>query len=162
MGASQWLSGKESTCHCRSHRRCGFDRWVGKIPCRRKWQPTPVFLSGEFRGQRSLVNYSPWGLKELDTTEWLTVSFLSSKQYALSLAACLSSTLFIRCKIRESLWESDNLHKITHSRIILYSLLSSWSTIALGWPKRSLGFSHEMLWKSQRELFGQPNSFRRI
>ena len=39
---------------------------------RRKWQPTPVFLSGESHGQRSLVGYSPWGCKELDTTERLT------------------------------------------------------------------------------------------
>ena len=37
---------------------------------RRKWQPTPVFLSGKSHGQRSLVDYSPWGHKELDTTEY--------------------------------------------------------------------------------------------
>ena len=40
-----------------------------KIPLRRKWQPTPVFLPGEFHGQRNLVGYSPWGRKESDTTE---------------------------------------------------------------------------------------------
>ena len=40
--------------------RPGFDSWVGKIPYRRKWQPTPVFLPGESHGQRSLVGYSPW------------------------------------------------------------------------------------------------------
>jgi len=39
------------------------------FPWRRKWQPSPVFLLGEFHGQRSLVGYSPWGRKELDTTE---------------------------------------------------------------------------------------------
>ena len=49
-----------------------FDPWVRKIPWRRKWQPTPVFLPGEFHGQRSLVDYSPRGHKELDTTERLT------------------------------------------------------------------------------------------
>ena len=42
---------------------------VGKIPWSRKWQPTPVFLPGEFHGQSSLVGYNPWGLKELDTTD---------------------------------------------------------------------------------------------
>ena len=42
--------------------------WVGKIPWRRKWQPTPVLLSGESHGGRSLVGYSPWGHKELDMT----------------------------------------------------------------------------------------------
>ena len=59
-------SGKEPTCQCR---RCRFSPWVGKIPWRRKWQPTPMFLPGEFHGQRSLVGYSPWGHKESDTTE---------------------------------------------------------------------------------------------
>ena len=43
--------------------------WVGKIPWRRKGQPTAVFLPGEFHEQRSLVGYSPWGCKGLDTTE---------------------------------------------------------------------------------------------
>ena len=41
-----------------------------KIPWRRKWQPTPAFLPGEFYGQKSLVGYSPWGLKESDMTEY--------------------------------------------------------------------------------------------
>ena len=46
-----------------------FDPCVMKIPWRRKWQPTPVFLPGEFHGQRSLVGYSPWGQKESGMTE---------------------------------------------------------------------------------------------
>ena len=47
----------------------GFDPWVGKIPWRRKWQPTPVFLPGKSHGQRNLTGYSPWGHKESDMTE---------------------------------------------------------------------------------------------
>ena len=47
----------------------GFDPGVEKIPWRKKWQPTPVFLPEEFHGQRSLVGYSPWDHKELDTTK---------------------------------------------------------------------------------------------
>ena len=54
---------------CRRHRRWGFDPWVWKIPWRRKWQSTPVFLPGKSRGQRSLVGYSPRGRKGADTTE---------------------------------------------------------------------------------------------
>ena len=46
--------------------------WVEKIPWRRKWLPTPVFLYGESHGQRSLVGYSPWGRRESDRTERLT------------------------------------------------------------------------------------------
>ena len=45
------------------------DPWVRKIPCRRKWQPTPIFLPGEFHGQGSWVGYSSWSHKELDMTE---------------------------------------------------------------------------------------------
>ena len=53
--------------------RYRFNPWVGKFPWRRNWQPTPVFLLGEFHEQRSLVGYSPWGhksqtrLKQLST-----------------------------------------------------------------------------------------------
>ena len=46
-------------------RKLRFDPWVRKIPCRRKWQPAPVFLPGEPHGQRSLVGYSPWGSQRL-------------------------------------------------------------------------------------------------
>ena len=47
----------------------GFNPWVRKIPWRRAWQPTLVFLPGESQGKRSLTDYSPWGCKESDTTE---------------------------------------------------------------------------------------------
>ena len=59
-------SGKEPSCQ---HKRRGFDPWVGKIPCKRAWQSTPVFLPGESHGQRSLAGYSPKGPKELDMSE---------------------------------------------------------------------------------------------
>ena len=49
------------------------DPWVRKIPWRRKWQPTPVILCGEFHEQRSLAGYNPWGHKELDPTERLAI-----------------------------------------------------------------------------------------
>jgi len=47
----------------------GFYPWVGKIPWRRKWQPTPVFLPGNSQGQRNLVDYCPWGCKDLATEQ---------------------------------------------------------------------------------------------
>ena len=74
-GLPKWLSGKESTCQCRRH---GFDPWVRKIPWSRKWQPTPVFLPGEFHEQRNLVGYSPWGRTEMDTTVRLSTLTLST------------------------------------------------------------------------------------
>ena len=51
-----WLSGEESTWQCRSLR---FDPWVTKMPWRRKWELTPVFLPGKSHGQWSLAGYSP-------------------------------------------------------------------------------------------------------
>ena len=68
--------------------RLGFDLWVRKIPWRREWQPTPVFLPGEFHGQRSLVGYSSWSHKESDMTEWLTQT---TKSYDLRRHTILSS-----------------------------------------------------------------------
>ena len=61
---------KESTCKCGRRRSHRFDPWVGKIPWRRKWQPTPIFLPGKSHGQWSLAGCSPGGLKESDMTEY--------------------------------------------------------------------------------------------
>ena len=64
-----WHSGKESACQCQRHKWCSFNLWVGKMPWRKEWQPTPVFLLGKSHGQRSLAGYSPWGHKELVMTD---------------------------------------------------------------------------------------------
>ena len=69
MGFSGGSSGKESTWQCRRHKRCGFNSWVGKIPWSRERLPTPVFWSGEFHGL-----YSPWGRKESDTSDYLSLT----------------------------------------------------------------------------------------
>ena len=66
---------------CLPRRRPGFDPWVGKIPWRRAWPPTPVFLPGNPYGQRSLTGYSPQGLKELNTTQRLSTAPYSTGNY---------------------------------------------------------------------------------
>ena len=71
--------------------RLGFNPWLGKILWRREWQPTPVFLSGEFHGQRSLASYSPWGFKESDTAERLIHTF--------SRGMCLATTYLSTCTV---------------------------------------------------------------
>ena len=68
-GPLWYLRGKEFACNAGDR----FNTWV-KIPWIREWLLTPVFLPEEFHGQRSLVGYSPWGCKESDTTEQLTLS----------------------------------------------------------------------------------------
>ena len=76
---------------CPQGRRPGFHPWVRKIPWRREWQPTPVFLPGESHVQRSLAGYSPW-VAESDTVEWLTL-------YSISLlTAHLTTALYVLWK----------------------------------------------------------------
>ena len=62
----RWHRGKDLACQCR---RWGLDPTVWKIPWRRKWQPTPVLLTGKISWTNSLVGYSPWGHKKSDTIE---------------------------------------------------------------------------------------------
>ena len=65
---SKIILNNSGACQCR---RLRFNPWIGKIPGRRKWQPTPVFLPGESHGWRSLAGYSLGGHRESDRTEWL-------------------------------------------------------------------------------------------
>ena len=67
-----WLRQQRASLQCR---RPGFDPWIRKIPWRRKWQPTPIFLPGESPGQRKLAGYSPWDHTDLGRTERLTLWF---------------------------------------------------------------------------------------
>ena len=94
-GLPWWLSGKESACQCRRHE---FNPWVGKIPWRKNWQPTPVFLPGKSHGQRSLVGYSPWGCKRVGhdlAIKWQQIFLSSSAQRNLVFKFCLHQTLYI-------------------------------------------------------------------
>ena len=95
-GLPRQHSGREFACQCRWHKRGGFNPWVRKIPWRRKWQPTPVFLPGESHGQMSLEGYCPWGCKESDITEQRTPMLVvfhasfSSFQYPVTWSSPLS------------------------------------------------------------------------
>ena len=71
-------SSSESKVSACSAGDLGFDSWVGKIPWRRAWQPTPVFLPGKSHGHRSLMDYSPWGHKGSFTTEQLSMHACTS------------------------------------------------------------------------------------
>ena len=80
-----------------------FSPWVGKIPWRSEWQPTPVFLPGNIHGQRSLGGYSPWDRKESDTTERLTHTYtrfillLSLSHLNMVALILVLSSYFINC-----------------------------------------------------------------
>ena len=76
MGFPGSSDGKEPACNAGD---LGSIPWVEKIPWRREWLPMPLFLPEESHGQMSLAGYSPWGPKELDTTEQLTLYLLGSE-----------------------------------------------------------------------------------
>ena len=89
--------------------------WVGKIPWRSKWQHTPVFLPGESHGQRSLEGYSPWGLKESDTTERLITQHI----------IYISSILYF--SLRTNVWNCNFHYKLMLCRRILQKLVKLWN-----------------------------------
>ena len=87
LGLPWWLRPSRIRLQCRGP---GFDPWVGKIPWRREWQPTAVFWPGEFHAL-----YSPWGLKESDTTEQLSFSLPCKKPLQRIMAQHSSQLHFI-------------------------------------------------------------------
>ena len=74
---------------CLQCRRHGFHPWVGKIPCRRKWQPTPVFWPGKSHGRRSLGGYGLWSHKESETKQQQGPSGITY----MTLSSCCPSSL---------------------------------------------------------------------
>ena len=119
---------------------CETHLWVGKIPWRREWQPTPVFLPGEFHGKRSLVGYSPWSHKESDTTELLTLSrylFLVKLFFCHHLPCC--------CSVAQScLTLCDPMDCSTPEFLVLYSLLGFAQT-HVHWVNNAIQPSHPLL-----------------
>ena len=97
-----------------------FNPWVGKIPWRRKWQPTPIILPGESHGRRSLLGNSPQGRKESDTTERLHFHFsiLYTKD---SLFSTFSPALVISCFFNNS--HFNRYEMIPHCSLICISLM---------------------------------------
>ena len=103
-------SGIEPICQCKTYKRHGFDPWVGKIPWRRTWQSTPVFLLGEFHRQRSLAGY------------WVTKYQTWLKQ--LSMHVSRQTVLYMQETWVWSLDWEDPLEKVrvTHSSILAWGI----------------------------------------
>ena len=93
-GLPRWLSHKEPTCQCR---RCVFHPWVRKIPWRREWQPTPVFLPGKPHGQRSLAGYRPSGGK------WVQHDLATKQQPRAVELCCLKLLLWLSVNLLDFL-----------------------------------------------------------
>ena len=129
----------------------------------RKWQLTPVFLPGKFHGQRSLEGYSPWGHRESNTTEWLSLSSFSLFLFngLMNKAAMMAQwTLYgldnehLLSKANltmttASSWYSSNsdlpgLDLWVHARCHVQLFKTSW-TVACQAPL-SMGFSRQEYW----------------
>ena len=80
---------------------------VRKIPWRRKWQPTPVLLPGEFHEQRSLAGYSPWDHKKSDMTVRLTFTFTEVKEQGERVIGYMWAVLRLETQEEENVWEKD-------------------------------------------------------
>ena len=94
-GIPWFLSGKESACNAGDQ---GPIPGLGKIPWRRKWHPTPVFLPGKSYGWRSLAGYSPWGHKESDMTERLRLPLGLSYQLSFPCGLSFPSLILIEAE----------------------------------------------------------------
>ena len=140
--------------HLPKCRKPGFSLWVGKIPWRRKWQPTPVFLPGKSHGRKSLVSYSPRGRKKLDTTEQLSFFLFISSVQLLSLVRLFATPWTAECQASLSLTNSQSLLKLTSIRLVMLSnhlilccplllasvfpsirVFSNESVLCIRWPK---------------------------
>ena len=132
-------SGKEPAHRCRRHNRCGFNPWDWKkIPWRRKWQPSPVFLPGESHGQRSPAGYSSWNHRELDMTEldWharihVWFSPLSSASWNSSLLARSPELSFWLCPCKLKNWSCRH-RLVTQCRVVRYDGKTA-GTLSVGW-----------------------------
>ena len=111
------LCGEESTCQFRRH-KIQVQSLIGKIPQRRKWQPTPVFLPGKSHGWSRLAGYSLWGCKESDTSKQLSMHTQEdtpeSLLYFLTRGTCKEEVMWAHsekasiCKSREDLSQKPN------------------------------------------------------
>ena len=101
---------------CLQCKRSGFVSWVRKIPWRRKWQSSPVFLPGKSHGQRSLAGYSPWRLKESDTTEWLN----HHHQFYCVTCSCLLLYLVVLAVLMEEFRENETWDSCQRGHLHLF------------------------------------------
>ena len=107
-------------------KRCRFYPWVGKIPWRREWQPTSEILSGEFHGQRSLPGYSPWGHKESEMTEQLTLSLLQFQNCSVRGGPVRGLSFPTLSPYCQQVW--GHQHKMTSVDRAAKNIKDSWET----------------------------------
>ena len=118
-----WLRGYRICLQCR---RLGSDPWWGKIPWRKEWLPTRIFLPKKFYEQRILVSYSPWGHKESDTTDQLTLHF--SRRYMCHLAISVKSLMLGELNATVKICLCTHILHITSCITLLSKQIKSWNS----------------------------------
>ena len=159
MGFLGGTSGKEPACQCRGQKRRGFDPRVRRITWKRAWQPTPIFLPGEFHVERSLVGFSLWGHRESDTTERLS--------HMDTCVASLVAQIVKNLPAMQEIWDQSPglgrpLEKgmATHSNILAWRIpwteepgrpqsvvLQSWTH----WETNTHTYTHTYTWILEKE-----------
>ena len=129
-----WLRWQRICLQCR---RPMFDYWFRKIPWRREWQPTPLCLPGEIHGQSSLPGYSPWGRKQSDTTEWLTLSRTDVRVGPHKKAKCWRTSAFKLCwrRLLRVPWTARRSNQSVLKEI---SLNIHWKDCCWSWNSKTL------------------------
>ena len=106
--------GKESACQWRRHKRCVFNPWVRKIPWRRKWQPTPVFLPGKIPWTEESVGVCSMGLQRVEydlvsrhTHTWKGIHMLAVSIYfsCITVKQILNTNIYLQGFFPEKSWE---------------------------------------------------------
>ena len=116
-----WKCDCECICHASKTSLFSYFRSLGREdPWRRKWRPTPVLLPGKYHGQRSLVGYSPWGLKESDTTE-------PHHFFTLFLSYCVSTWwLQLNTSSVSSVWEIALFFDLEYDTVSVCNEITTW------------------------------------
>ena len=126
MGFPGGPSGKEPACQCRRCKRCRFDPWVWKMPWRRAWKSTPVFLPGEPHGQRRLAAYSPWGRKELSVCTHASIH-VSMYVYVLKSGSC-QAPVSVEFSRQNTGYHSSKASILQHSAFFIVQLSHPYKT----------------------------------
>ena len=139
-----------------------FNLWFRKIPLRRAWLLTPVFLPGESQGQRNLVGYSPWRRKESDTTESLILSLSTTnwpKSRTLAVRGYSPSPLSLQRALCSLFPQWDTFSKILRTpnwTLQLFLLHDYALPDPLLWPESKCGLpsTPTFIWMRSREKQG--------
>ena len=131
---------------------------------RRKWQPTPVFWPEESPGRWRLVGYSPWGLKELDTTEWLHFHFHFMITGTSCIMACETCSFALTIKKENNAFKNQN--EVTEIRnlecshvatvgVISDTFLNHWNLNFLNCVNQPPAILKTSAWNCQLQPYGQ-------